>query len=694
MKELVLFIDGQTVGPFTPEEVESRLASGEISAETPCAEAGAEEWKTLADFVSAAKKSGVRIARKTQAEVEAMKTATSEKLDPDVRKKLLLYNLADSISVDKFTPVQAAAAIEIHEAALKKGKNLKIAAGAGAFVASAALASVFFNCVPVGTGLGGQSQKIFEKIFFNPPNPDYAKTAKRIVSETEKLRELREEVAASQFSAPRGVGNPRQTFLSNVVIANPDISTVTGTADKSALAQAIPPSVLGSATFEVVQLPRVDGALEELIRSQNEIFAYCMKPLWTEKDLREAIVRDLASEFPLDSTVPESAEFIKNLRSFRLTGIESQLARLVKRAGELSRSQEVSAKLQTAVQTKLKEAPRLPDVEARKAEKRREPARAGQNGGGASAADKNSRTSAWAANRLAPFMERFAEWLKDNEIYYSRAARGAVWEAFKENELPKIEEAAAKSERRVPVAANGAFVMDGRNSRGLLVVAHFSEPSGDVWFVPATEEGATEAAPLSLAIRDLKVNRRTLTPEDVLMDERYVVAAKEKTGGVPMATNGKLMGREIFIVRTSPEWFFVTVEKAPDPESPSSRRPTVLLGVPAEFFDSVNVGDEVPMEKLLTFERFGRIAESSGSGRLMPISPDKLEAVREQQAEAGIPFPPPPEKYSPPPPKAPKPAAEVPAEEAAESGAPASAEPVSEEETLEAPDGDAEAAED
>lgn len=677
MKELVLFIDGRTVGPFTPEEVEARLASGEVSADTPCAEAGAEEWKTLADFVPAAKKNGVRIARKTQAEVEEMKTATSEKLDPDVRKKLLLYNLADSISVDKFTPVQAAAAIEIYEAALKKGKKLKIAAGAGAFVLSAGLAYAFVDCVPVGTGPGGQSQKIFEKVFFDPPNPDYAKTAKRIASETEKLREVRAEAASARFSAPKGQGSPRQTFLSNVVIENPDISTVTGTVDKNSLAQALSPALLEAATFEVVQLPRVDGAVEELIRAQDETFAYCSKPLWTEKELRAAIARDLAPEFPLDPNVPESAEFIKNLRAFRLGGIEAQLARLVKRTGELARSPEVSAKLQSAVQAKLKEAPELPDPSARKAEKRREPARAEQNG--ASAADKIGRTSAWAANRLAPFMERFAEWLKDNEIYYSPEARAAVWGAFAENELPKIEEAAAKSVHRVPVAADGSFVLDGRNPRGLLVVAHFSGRAGDVWFVPETEDGDS-AAPLSLAIRDLKINRRTLTPEDVLMDERYVVAEKEKTGGVPLATSGKLMGKEIFIVRTSPEWFFVTMEKVPAPGSSSARKPKVLLGVPAEFFDSVEVGDEVPMEKLLTFERFGRVAESSGSGRLIPISPDKLEAVREQQTEAGIPFPPPPEKYSPPQPENARPAPEkdVPADEDAPDAAEAADAPAEE----------------
>lgn len=659
MKELVLFVDGQSVGPFPQEEVETRFAAGEFSAETPCAEVGATEWKTLADFVPAAKKHSVRIARKTQAEVAEMKSATSEKLDPEVRKKLLLYNLADSISVDKFTPIQAEAAIQIYEAALKKGKKLKIAAGIGAFVGAFALAFAFFNYVPVSTAPGGQKLKIFETFFASEPNPEYAKTAKRIAAEAENLRELREEVAAARFSAPRSAGSPRDTFLSNVVIENPDISTVTGTVDFSALTRMLSPKLLAAATFEVVQLGRVNGELERRIQEQNETFAYCSKPIWTESELREAIARDLAPEYPADPAVRESAEFVKNLRSFRLQNPEAQLGRLAQRAGELARNPSVTEKIKSFVREKMKEAPKLPTkADARNQKSRRNSGVPAEE----SPANKLGATAAWASTRLPPFIEDFATWLKDNEIYYSPEARAAVWTAFAKNELPKIEEETANCRQRVPVEANGSFVLDGRNSRGLLVVAHFPGRAGDVWFVPATEETDTSRA---LAIRNLSVNRRTLQPEDVLMDERYIVAEKQKTGGVPMVASGKLMGREIFVVRTSPEWFFVTVEKAPEAEDASARRPKVLLGVPAEFFESVNIGDAVPMETLLTFERFARTAEPSAAGRLMQIPPDKADAVREQQEEAGIAFPPPPEKYSPPPqPKAPE--ADVPATPPAE----------------------------
>ena len=273
MKELVLFVDGQSVGPFPSEEVEKRLAAGEFSAETPCAEPGATDWKPLGEVLSASAPSPrptvVRIARKTQEEADEMKTATSEKLDPDVRKKLLLYNLADAISVDKFTPVQADAAIKIHEEALKKGKNLKIVAGVGGFLVSFALASLLFTGVNFGTAPGGKGQKLFEKIFEKPENPEHKKMRQRIVSEAERLNQLREEVSAVKFTAPRSQGDPRQTFLGNVEIKNPDVSTVTGTLDISAL----PASLTASTKFEVIQLKRLDGSTEERIQKQNELFA-------------------------------------------------------------------------------------------------------------------------------------------------------------------------------------------------------------------------------------------------------------------------------------------------------------------------------------------------------------------------------------------------------------------------------------
>ena len=678
MKEFLLFVDGQTVGPFPQEEVERRLASGEFSAETPCAEPGDTDWKPLGEVIPA-KRPAIRIAKKTREEEQEMKTATSEKLDPEVRKKLLLYNLADAISVDKFTPVQADAAIRIHEEAMKKGKKLKIAAGVGGFLVSFALASLLFTGVNFGTDPGGKGQKLFEKIFEEPGNSEYQKAAKRIRTESESLNKLREEAAAIKFVAPRNQGDPRQTFLGNVEIKNPDVSTVSGTLDVSAL----PENLTKNTLIEVVRLKRLDGTTEESIKAQGELFAILTSPLWTDADLRKAIADELSEDFP-KCDAPEAAEFAKRLAAMKIDGLEAQLHWMTKRLGEIAQNKELQGRIQSRMKEKLSSRKKTPSKkDADSANSQRVADRAAES----------RRVQDWASREMPKFLEKLADFLAEKEIHYSSEARTKAWREFSEKTLPEIGTKVSENEmQRVPVAGNGAFILDGRNDRNLIVVAHF-ENAGDVYFVPAKDDAQSGL----VRVNNLSVNRKTLKPEDVLLDENYVVSEKIKTGGGPMMTSGKILSREIFIVRTSPEWFYVTVEKKQEEESESRRRTGIILGVPAEFYDSVAVGDAVPMEKLLTFPRFGKPAESPATGRLIPIPDDKLEVVKEQQTEAGIAFPPPPEKYVPPAPEpepspsadgedpSSAPASETPGEEAeppvAAENAPAeeSSEPVSSE---------------
>lgn len=638
MKEIVLLIDGQTVGPFPAENVEARFASGEFPADTPCAEPGADAWSTLGEMFPAKKPIGVRVARKTREEEAEMKAATSEKLDPDVRKKLLLYNLADAITVDKFTPAQADAAIRIHEDALKKGKKLKIAVCAGGFVLSVAVASLIFNCVNVGVADGGRKLKFFEWLCQTPPNPELKKTAKNIMAEKKRLDEAREEAAAVKFFAPRGQGSPRQQFLGAVEIKNPDVSTITGTLDYSAFAETLPDALKESATYEIVHVQRVDDRTEKLIAEQDRLFSILRSPLWTDAELREAIERELLADYPADAGIPESADILRQIKTFSLKSVEGQLAFLSERVAKIAQDKEIQSRIQERVKTRFKN------------KKNTGSTREKENAGGHADRVADRQTSSksaleWARAKMPKFLMKLTDFLAEKEIYYSAEARNEAWRGFAENELPKIQEAVRKTEiERAPLAENGSFVFSGRNARSFVFVAQLDR-AGDIYFVPASDSSAGTSD--SVKLSDIVVNRKTLQPEDVLMDERYAVSAKEKTGGVPVAMSRKLGGREIYIVRTTPEWFYISVEKVrAEGEDASRRRTPVLLRVPADFYESVSVGDEIPMEKLLTFERFGRPASTSVTGSLQPIPDDKLEEVKESQRAAGIPFPPPPEQAS------------------------------------------------
>lgn len=661
MKELVILVNEQVEGPFPADELEARIASGELTAETPCAEPGAEDWSTLGEalpdaFPQAGGRRPVRIAKKTKEEEEEMKAATTEKLDPDVRKKILLYNLADAISVDKFTPAQAEAAIREHEEKLKKGKKLKIAAGVGGFVVSCALASLLFNCVNVGEAPGGRGQKIFEKIFFEDRDSEHDKTMKTIMSEVARLGDVRKEVAEVKFTAPRGQGSPRQTFLSFVEIVNPDVSTVTGTLNLSALAASVPENLLSSAKPEVIQLRRIDSQFEQLSREQRDLFAIMTTPLWDDAKLRESIVRDLAKDYPMEQTLKEALEVWNLVRTIRVGMYENQLQAIAKRVGEIAKSKEIEARMhertakKSTANSKAKGKAAAPDAKAKER------------------VMASSNAMQWAQSKMPKFLEKLADYIGEKRIYFSAEARNEAWREFINEKLPQLQEIVESNKLQTAEIADGnAFTLSGRNMRNIIVVMNYEGP-GAVYYVPAKED---EESPTSVVLADLKANRKTLTPEDVLPTEHYRVSAKQKTGGTPCFATGKLRNKEVYIVRTTPEWFYIEVEKAvPEGEPAPSRKRSVWLGVSSEFFNSVNEGEEIPMETLLTFERFGKPLESTVAGRLAPIPEDKTEAIKEAMNDAGIAFPPPPEApYVPPAaPENPPAAAD---ENSAESDAPA-----------------------
>ncbi len=672
MREFLLKMDGQQSGPYPESEVEARLASGKLSPETLCAEVGSEQWVAAKTVFPPKKKLSIRtshepyqepkkeekpavpaepkrtstvhIARKTKEEESEMKTAVKEKLDPEVRKKLLIYNLADAIGVDKFTPEQAAAAIAIHEAELKRGKWLKITAGTGSLVVALVLASLLFNCVPVGTAPGGRRLKIFESAFIETADPELEKARNRALTDIKKLNALREEVAAAKFRAPRSQGDPRETFLNRIVIKDEDrdISTVAGTVDLSALKAVVPETMCDATKFELVQRNRSIGNISEKIKEQNDLFLILCTPLWTEDDFRKAIEEKMKKDYPIDAAVPESAEIWKLVRTFRLSAIEAQLSVLTERVADIADSKELQSRIQGKMEQKFR---------SRKKGKGASKGRASTAAQTASRINERKATTEraknWAASKMPKFFEKFAAFLADNETYYSAEARQVAWADFVEKDLPELKEKAEENAKlRVELGGNGEFGYRGRDARNLLVVAHFPG-AGDVYFVPemASAEGDEPSTALA-QLKDVKTERKELRPEDVLLTEKYHVAEKKKLGGVPMCATCKASTGEIYIVRTSPEWFYIAVAKTAD-EASESRNTPIWLGVPAEFFESVSVGDEIPMEKLLTFERYSRPGESSPTGRLMEISADKLPAVKAQQEAAGHAFPPPPEIFVP-----------------------------------------------
>ena len=190
MKEYSLFVDDAVVGPLPQQEIEAKIKSGELPADVLVAAPGDAEWRPAKDVFNI--RMGVRLSRKTEAEEQRLREARQEKLDPEVRKKLMLYDLADAISVDKFSSEEATAAIAQYESALARKKYMKIGLGIGAFIL--VFGGIYFTLDAVK--LSGINRGLLAPIteMMVAPNEDYPQLVRSTAKDIEDLAKFREEV--------------------------------------------------------------------------------------------------------------------------------------------------------------------------------------------------------------------------------------------------------------------------------------------------------------------------------------------------------------------------------------------------------------------------------------------------------------------------------------------------------------------
>jgi hypothetical protein len=117
MRRFFLHIDNETRGPLTEEEIAALIADGTVNAETLSAPEGSKEWEPLSAHFSFG--SRLKVNRGKQVATEAETGADAARIDPDLRKKLLIYGLADAATVDGFTQTQALVAVKSREDILR-----------------------------------------------------------------------------------------------------------------------------------------------------------------------------------------------------------------------------------------------------------------------------------------------------------------------------------------------------------------------------------------------------------------------------------------------------------------------------------------------------------------------------------------------------------------------------------------------
>lgn len=111
-------LQGQEVSAALPEaEVARMLADGELTPDKPCILAGEDTWRTVGDFFPSG--SGLKVRTTKPPASEAEQISTANRIDEHTRRRLLVYGLADAITIDAFTQTQAVKAIVDREKSLR-----------------------------------------------------------------------------------------------------------------------------------------------------------------------------------------------------------------------------------------------------------------------------------------------------------------------------------------------------------------------------------------------------------------------------------------------------------------------------------------------------------------------------------------------------------------------------------------------
>lgn len=146
MRHFSLQIGNETRGPLSEDEITAMIAEGSLSPDTLCSPEGSVEWTPLSAHFSFGSKLKVRWTKPVSTEGEEEIAAT--RLDPETRKLLLTYGLADAVGVDGFTQVQGMLAIADHE------KKIRSQLGLHRYVGLATLAAGLVGGVLLGLAAG------------------------------------------------------------------------------------------------------------------------------------------------------------------------------------------------------------------------------------------------------------------------------------------------------------------------------------------------------------------------------------------------------------------------------------------------------------------------------------------------------------------------------------------------------------
>jgi len=498
MRQFSLLIENEVRGPLSEYEVQDLINAGSVTAETLCVPAGAQEWEPLSNHFSFG--SSIKLSKKAE-KSEAEAEVDANRLDPEVRRKLLMYGLADSATVDQISKAQAEIVLGGHESDLRGKISLHRNVGIAGFFVGLALAAYVGAASDVGSSILGKAAAKFAKDDLKALD-----NVKRFDSDVKRFEEIQVQAQAATFQRPTGGQILRPTLLNRLRIPENQAFKVSGAVDTAPLGNLLAKwNIKVDDSIKVYVLPNAMPAdVQAKVAEQAAVLDTMLSPMMDEASF-EKLRAEVIASFPNDPA-PEAARLRTEMDQVKTTGIKPAVDRV--------------------------------EFRAREAEK--------------------VGNSKWAGE-LRAFAGRLRDLQNRININVDPNARKKVWSEFNAGTGAELGAwVLASSAKEIKADQTGSFTipesakLEGDTAASRVLVT--TQINGDTVYLAWGSK--------FLACRDLRSEE---IPKDAFLTrEQYKVLDKPVTGNRRHYVRYRVGDKEISANRYSPKWFFFVVARDKD----------------------------------------------------------------------------------------------------------------------------------
>jgi hypothetical protein len=502
MRTFSLQIGNETRGPLTEVEITTMIAEGALTADTLCLLDGTQDWVPLSNHF----KFGVTLKLKRSKPVsnEAEAEIAASRLDPGIRRRLLLYGLAEPANVDSFTQVQAILALADHEKKISATSRLHWMVG------YIALVTMIGGGVLLGLsrGLGGDVLAFGAGTFVKEEVSARA-SLQLLQSEIGQFADLKTRAERAVFEKPPG-GSPGFNVIASRLHIDPYSSfSLRGQVDTSPLTRRIAPWGLKlDADRRIYVLRETPTArVYELLKAHSEVLDVVLTPALDDAGFAP-LFAEVMSTFP-PATFPEAGRLRTEAEGMRISALKIFIDRVDFRA---------------------------------------------------QAASTQSAQKVWGA-QLVAFSERLKALQAKVYALTSPAARQQRWSEFHTGPGAELASwmlaSGAKEVRLNPDASFVISAISGINADSLNQVIVSVRIGGDTLFLPWNSKhlgtGKWTSEPMAKAF---------------LIDrERYKVTDKVIVGGRTYYANLQTATHRFVYTRNSPQWRYLALARDADKDT-------------------------------------------------------------------------------------------------------------------------------